>query len=122
MYIITIEAVNRIAIAGVCRPWQMDPKDFELRKDNIYNIKNEVQKLHYGIRDAETGDVLKKETRKLMMERINGESIGKSVFEFYNIFEIEKEWAGKTIEIKVIACDNSGEKEGAEGILFAKII
>ena len=57
-----------------------------------------------------------------MMERIDGESIGKSVFEFYNIFEIEKEWTGKTIEIKVIACDNNGEKEGAEGILFAKII
>ena len=119
---IEIDEGSKIAVSGVCRPWQLDPKDFELRKDNIYNIKNEVQKLHYEIRDAETGDVLKKETRKLMMERIDGESIGKSVFEFYNIFEIEKGWTGKTIEIKIIACDNNGEKEGAEGILFAKII
>ena len=119
---IFVEAGKRVAVSGVCRPWQLSPTDFELTRENIFIIKDGIQSLNYEIRDVETGDALKKETRKLMLERIDGESIGKSVFEFYNIFEIEKAWAGKTIEFHVTACDNSGEKEGAEGTILIKVI
>lgn len=96
---------SRIAVMGVVRPWQMDPADFTLCDDNTYEIGNRVETLVYTLTD---GKITERYERKPMLERFDGGSIGKSVFEFYNLLEIGQEFAGKTVTVSVEAFDTHG--------------
>ncbi|MBQ8781572.1 MAG: hypothetical protein IJZ72_07875 [Oscillospiraceae bacterium] len=107
---ITVHAGERIAVMGVVKPWQLDRKDFRRTAENIYSIGNSVNSISYLFDD---GVQQKKCTRKLMMERICGEPIGSSVYEFYNIFDIPEDISGRTLKIKLTACDKDGENPEA---------
>ena len=163
-----VVAGTEIAFMGVVRPWQMDPADFILRRDNTYEIHNSVRSIKYEFEDVtdpqcygqcdnsltggiepgnvepdgiepdnieqdgiepggiepdavESGNIeqdgkssLRREfTRELMMERFTGTGclIGKSVFEFYNIFHVDESYAGRDILVTLTACDKSGENK-----------
>jgi hypothetical protein len=103
---LSVEAGSRIALMGVVRPWQMNPSDFILRMDNTYEIRNSVETLRYVMDDGVR--VIATEERRLMLERFDGESIGRSVYEFYNLFEIPADASGKTLTVTVTACDRYG--------------
>ena len=107
---VTVAAGDTIAITGVVKPWQLDPGDFHLRRDNTYEIRDSVHELHYELDDGET---VRQETRRLLMERIDIHPIGTSVYEFYNLFSIDPSLKGKDLTIRVTACDKRGEKSGA---------
>ena len=115
---VTVAAGDTIAVTGVAKPWQLDPSDFRLRRDNTYEISDSVQALHYELDDGET---VRKETRSLMMERIDTRSIGTSVYEFYNLFFIDPAWKGKDLTVRITACDRSGEKSGASQQLTIRV-
>lgn len=103
-----------IAIAGVVRPWQMAPEDFILKPDNTYEIKNKIETLHYTFDDGEQTTSFEK---RLMLERIRKTSIGRSVFEFYNLFRIGKEYTGKSVFITIEGIDSHGSATPAKGAL-----
>lgn len=102
---INIEAGTRIAISGAVRPRQFDPEDFILKKENVYEIRNEIDMIRYEIDDGSEKWI---EDRKLLMRRIDKEDIGSSVFEFYNLFVIKDEDRGKTLKICMSAVDKKG--------------
>lgn len=108
---IHVKAGNKIAIMGVVKPWQLDPKDFILRDNNTYEIKDSVSKIIYKI---ENNNEVINEERELLMERIDDKSICKSVYEFYNIFEIPKSLAGTKIKLSLIPKTRKGESKGIE--------
>ncbi len=99
---LTVQAGETVAFMGVVRPWQLDPSDFTLRPDNTYEIRNRVETISYTISDGETTVT---DVRSLLLERIDGESIGTSVYEFYNLFPIDATLAGKTLTVTVQAAD-----------------
>lgn len=101
---LTVRAGETVALMGVVRPWQLDPEDFHRRPDNTYEILNRVETINYTVTDGETED---RHTRPLMLERIDGNSIGRSVYEFYNLFRISEKWAGKTVTVTVQAADRN---------------
>ncbi len=115
---VTVESGSTIAVTGVVKPWQSDPEDFRLRPDNTYEISDGVSELHYEISD---GSEVKRETRKLLMERIDKDSIGTSVYEFYNLFTIDRKYKGKVLTIRVTACDKHGERQNASASLTLRV-
>lgn len=158
-----VSAGTDIAFMGVVRPWQMEPADFFLRRDNTYEIHNSVRSIKYEFEDVtdsqdHTGNdniipdsnildnsisynglsgnveqgnksALRQESsRQLLMERfIKPEgteiehSIGKSVFEFYNIFHVDESYAGRDILVTLTACDKSGEYKPASDRIILHI-
>lgn len=116
---IELHVGDKIAITGVVRPWQLDAKYFRLKEDNTYEITNSVNKLHYTFDDGTECKIFE---RELMMERIDEESIGCSVYEFYNIFSIDENMVGKRIKIHITACDNEGEKKEATDTIIIKVL
>ena len=62
--------------------------------------------IHYRFSD---GEKAYEEDRKLLMERIDGESIGTSVYEFYNVFRFEEKDKGKTFEITMEIYNDEGK-------------
>ncbi len=116
---VTVSAGEDIAIMGVVRPWQLDGGDFVLTRENVYRIGNAVCRVHYSIED---GEIRREEDRELMLERIDGEPIGRSVYEFYNLFHVGKEMKGKRIKIRVAACDKGGEHVGADATLILRVL
>lgn len=106
----TLSADERFAVMGVIKPWQMKKSDFTLRDDNTYEMKNRPETLEYTFI---CGGNEKKLFRTPGLERICGESIGNSVFEFYNIFEPETEYRQKTVTVKVSVLDSRGSKSPA---------
>lgn len=78
---------NKIAIMGVIKPIQLNPNDFILKDDNTYEILDYPYQMIYLFNIDDKRQVYK---RYLNMERIDTQSIGKSVFEFYNTFELEE--------------------------------
>lgn len=115
---LTVPAGSVIAIMGVVRPWQLDPRSFRLRRDNTYEITDSVNELHY---ELSTGSEVIRESRRLMLERYDGKPIGSSVFEFYNLFRIPEEWRGHSISVRLTPCDNSGEKRTAAKLLCIRV-
>ena len=104
---VRVRAGDRIAITGVVRPWQMDPAAFSLKWDNTYEIADAVSRMVYVFDDGEKTYRIE---RELMMERIDREkSIGRSVYEFYNLFSIDRDWRGKRVTVTITAADRSGE-------------
>ena len=100
-----LKAGSKVALMGVIKPWQMDPNDFVLQDNNIYDIKNAPEIIRYTF--CVDGDEVVAE-RPLNMERIDEYSIGKSVFEFYNDFKVPTSWAGKKISVKIECIDKKG--------------
>lgn len=101
---IVVKTNDIIAITGVIKPIQLNKDDFILNElDNTYEINNYPNTIKYTI----TIDGTKEEDiHCLNMERIEYESIGKSVFEFYNIMKIKPEWKNKIIDIDIECFDN----------------
>lgn len=100
---ITVSKNSKIAIMGVVKPWQMNPNDFILKDDNTYQILNFPKTIRYKY-SLENKDII--ESHSLNMERIDSVSIGKSVFEFYNILTI----GDKDIELTIELIDNKDNK------------
>ena len=106
---IEIKAGSAIAVNGVVKPWQLKEEDVILRRDNTYEIHHEVSIIRYEIDD---GEDRKTEDRKLLLERIDEKPIGKSVYEFRNIFRFNKEDKGKSFRF----CLRAFNDEGRSGI------
>ncbi len=103
---------DRIGVMCVVRPFQLDPKDFVLKPENVYAIRNRIETLRYTFDD---GTKTWTEDRKLLMERIDGKSIGKSVFEAYNLFDISTACSEKTIKVTIQGLDTYGNETPARG-------
>lgn len=114
-----VRAGEDIAVTGVVRPWQLDASDFKLRRDNIYDIANSVSSIKYVFSDGEREW---SDERELMLERIDSYSIGRSVYEFYNIFRIGEALRGKTLTVTLTACDRRGENPQAKKTVEIKVI
>lgn len=102
---VTVSPEETVAVMGVVRPWQLDKNDFVLTDENVYKITDSVKTVHYTFRVEDTEE---HDERPLLMERIDGQSIGTSVYEFYHLFRIRREWAGKTVTVTVRAADRTG--------------
>ena len=87
-----VRAGDTAAFCGVVRPLQLRSEDVVLKKDNTYTLSHEVKYIRYLIDDGET---LRESRKELLMERIDGSSIGTSVYEFYHIFRFKEEDRGK---------------------------
>ena len=117
---IEVQADCDVAIMGVMKPWQMDPNDFILQNNNTYQINNAPDKIRYTISSADKKEVI---TRSCNLERFEkGESIGKSVYEFYNILHIDKEYAGQQLKVDVVCIDQKGNETKAQASLNIKVI
>ena len=110
---------ERFAVMGVMKPWQCDPSDFVLRDDNTYDIHNYPYIMQYTITDGENTSTVEK---KPYLERINGKSIGSSVYEFYNVFDTEKLKIGVKYGFSVCCIDKNGNKTPAFARFFVKVV
>ena len=102
---IAVEAGSDIAFCGVVKPWQLDKKDVTLKEDNTYSVRHDVSQIRYTMDD---GDEKKIEYRGLLMERIDEGSIGASVYEFYNLFHVDRDHKGKRIIVSIEALNDKG--------------
>ena len=99
-------AGQRVAFCGAVRPWPIDKARITLLSDNTYRTEGEVCALRYTFDDGQRRQVV---SRSLLMQRTqNGVPLGRSVFEFYNLFDIPAAWAGKTVRLRIEACDENG--------------
>ena len=114
-----VHAGDDIAFTGVVKPWQLDKKYFTLRKDNTYAIGSSVNKIKYVFDD---GALKRTFERTLLLERIDGDSIGFSVYEFYNIFHVDENWKGKTLTVEMTACDADGENPLAKKTVTVTVL
>ena len=115
-----VRAGEKIAITGVVKPWQLDPASFVRCADNTYEIRDTVEKIIYVFDDG-----MKKQRfeRELLMERIDdGKSIGRSVYEFYNLFSIDESWHGKRVMLEITAADRRGENTQAKQTLVLEVV
>ena len=113
-------AGEKIAITGVVKPWQLDPASFVRRADNTYEIRDTVEKIIYVFDD---GVQKQRFERELLMERIDdGKSIGRSVYEFYNLFSVDEAWRGKQLVVEITAADHGGEKDQAKQTLVLEVV
>lgn len=83
---ITIDRNSIIAIMGIVKPIQLDPNDFMLNEDNTYTIKDYVDVIRYNI----NGNII---YRSANMKRFDSteNKAWPSVYEFYNIFKVDKD-------------------------------
>lgn len=102
---VTVNSSDTIAIMGVIKPYQMDPKDFILKEDNTYIINNAPDKIKYTFNIDGVENII---YREVNLDRVDKESIGKSIFEFYNVFDISSEWKNKSIKVKIESVDKKG--------------
>ena len=116
---ITLKAGSRFAVMGVCKPRQLNKEDVILKEDNTYEICHEISEVHYCICN---GTYCVEEERNLMMERIDHASIGTSVYEFYNIFEILEEDKGKTLNFRFDVRDDRGIRSSTSQKFSIKVI
>lgn len=94
-----LDAKCRFALAGVLRPREQAPEFFALNEDNTYSYLGEREKIEY---EFECEGKTHKETRFPGVERfLNGETVGSSELEFYNIFTPKRAWKGKKVKLKI---------------------
>lgn len=125
-----LPAGEKLAITGVLRPYQLEPSDFKLKDNNEYDIANYPEKLVYTFRPIKpldgqnpSGSVSEpggSVERKLGMLRYKDGPLEGSVFEFYNIFEIPKDYSGKSFEIQIEAFDKKGCKTPCKNSIIAE--
>lgn len=114
---LVVPAGKPFAITGVVRPWQFDPGDFTLLESNAYRWRNKVASIRYrfasGKREWE-------ETRTLGMQRIDGNPIGGSTLEFYNLFILPESEQGRMVTLTACALDTRGNSHAGarESITF----
>lgn len=104
---IAVKAGSAIAVNGVVRPWQLREEDVILRGDNTYEICHEVSVIRYEI---DNGEERKTQDRKLLLERIDERQIGKSVYEFRNVFRFREEDRGKCFRFRLYALNDEGRE------------
>ena len=115
---IVLTAGTKVAFTGVVRPMQFDKSGYVLKPDNTYCIENEIDFLRYTFRyNKKTFS----EDRRLLMERVDDEPIGSSVYEFYNIFDIPDNLKDCTVNVSIDVYDRNGIKTKA-GIDFEVFI
>ena len=102
---ISVKSGSRIAITGALRPYQMAECDFIKRDDNTYEIKNRPDMIVYTFKSGEDSRVFE---RRANMTRFDKKDIGDSVFEFYNLFDIDSSMRGKRYSVHVEAYDLKG--------------
>lgn len=107
---LVLPAGRKVALMGVMKPWQMNSEDFVLRENNTYKIKNSPAKIRYTLNIE--GEIVSFE-KDVNMERTGDHSIGKSVFEFYNDFEIKEEWKNKKADAELVCIDRYGNETPA---------
>lgn len=100
-----VKAGSRIAVTGIAKPVAFDKKYFTLKKDNTYKIENRIENVIYTFTNGNETRIFE---RKLMLERIDEKSIGSSVFEFYNIFELDSSFGCGEWKISVRCTDAFG--------------
>lgn len=88
----------------IVKPIQLAKEHFILQSDNTYQIKEEVSYLRYCIDDGSSVTYFQKE---MGLERFEGESIGKSVFEAFHIFKFDSD---KHLHITIEAFSNLGRR------------
>ena len=116
---IKVKAGEKFAICGAVRPLQLKKEDVLLKKDNTYSIRNEVKYIRYSFSD---GERIREEKRRLLMERIDGASIGTSVYEFYNLFHFDEMEKGKTIEISMEIYNDEGKMSDCMKKIEAEVL
>ena len=116
---IKVKAGNSFAVCGAVRPLQLKKEDVLLKKDNTYSIRNEVKYIRYSFSD---GERIWEEKRRLLMERIDGTSIGTSVYEFYNLFHFDEKEKGKMIEISMEIYNDEGKMSDCMKKLEAEVL
>ena len=89
------EDCKRIGIYGVLKPIQFASDDYVLNKDNTYEYKRKYEKIVYTINGKEY-------IKNIGLSRYDNKDIGNSVFEFYNVFEIDE----KELNIEIKVYDN----------------
>ena len=120
MDVVKVHAGEKIAITGVVKPWQLDPAAFVLLADNTYEIRDTVEKIIYVFDD---GVQKQRFERVLLMERVDhGKSIGRSVYEFYNLFSVDETWRGKRVTVEITAADREGEKDQAKHTIVLEVV
>ena len=118
--VVKVRAGDNIAITGVVKPWQLDPASFVMREDNTYEIRDAVEKIVYIFDD---GVKKQRVERELLMERTDGgKSIGRSVYEFYNLFLVDEAWRGKRIVVRITATDRGGENPEANQTIVLEVV
>jgi len=117
--VVKVAAGDEIAITGVVKPWQLNPDAFFKRADNTYRIADGVCRMIYVFDDGENK---RRFERELLMERIDGRSIGRSVYEFYNLFHVDQAWKGKKVTVEVTAADRSGEYSRAKRTIVLEVL
>ena len=104
----------RIAFSGVIRPWQMDPSDFVLKDDNTYALGNLPHTIRYTFL---SGGSSFSEDRDAFIERIDGETHERALFEFYNIFSLPRSFKGEKISVRLSCFDRKGRETPAKAEL-----
>lgn len=94
-----INKYSRIAIMGVLKPIQLNKDNFILNKDNTYTCKQKYEKLIYTINGS-------KIEKQIGLNRFDNKDIGKSLFEFLNVFEV----LDKDQDINIELYDNLNNK------------
>lgn len=110
---------NDIALTGAVKPRQLDKKHFILRPDNTYEITDAPKKLVYIFDDGITCRFYE---RSLLMERVDEKSIGRSVYEFYNIFRIGEEYRNRTVKVTISAVFADGICKDTAAELTLRVI
>lgn len=106
---------QKIAISGVIKPVQLNPDDFILQDDNTYEVINKISKIRYYLEDK----IFEKEIAyQRIIDDIKQEP---SVYEFYNLLDIDKKYQGKEIEIKIECFDMKGSKIGNASYIKMKV-
>lgn len=95
-----------IAIMGIIKPIQLNSEHFVLNDDNTYEMLDYPSIIKYTF-ICGNNEVLTE--RKANMERIDVNSIGNSVYEFYNVFDINDYVDKEYIIIKVECVHKKGK-------------
>ncbi len=116
---LTLPAGADVAFMGVLKPWQMDPADFRLLPENVYEMGNAPALLRYTLTDGAETILFE---RRPGLERLEGgRSLGGSVFEFYNIIRLREDWAGRSFRLRLQCFDRKGQESPAAAELRFRV-
>jgi len=117
---IKVNANERICIMGVVKPTQMDDEDLIFNEeDNTCLYKNFHSTIRYKFKVNNKEYVY---DHQLMMERFEKESIGKSAYEFYNLFTINPKWKNCVVNVEVNCLDNNERMTNAQQSFIMYIV
>ena len=115
----TCRAGQRIAITGAIRPFQQDREDFILRDDNTYDIRSKMDKIIYRFESDGESRVIEKSVN---MTRYEDAPLEDSVYEFYNIFDIDESMAGREWKVSLEVYDTASRPTPCNCNISLKVI